>query len=386
MTATPIPRTLHLSLLGIRDISNLETPPPDRLAIETRIVRFDPQLVRHAVLRELNREGQIYFVHNRVQNIQEIADKVKKIVPEARLAVIHGQMAEHELEEGMLRFVRREADILVATTIIESGLDIPNANTIFINQADHYGLADLHQLRGRVGRYKHRAYAYMLLDSERSVTQTAARRLKAIEEFTELGAGFKIAMRDLEIRGAGNILGTQQSGHIAAVGYEMYCQLLENAVRGLKNQPLRTPLDVAVDLPWAAFLPRDYVPGQRLRIEVYRRLARVRKLERLEDFRQELIDRFGAVPEPAQWLFRFAELRLLAARWQVATVRLEQATPGSPTDVVLEYRSSRRIKQLAAQSDGRLRVVDEESAYFRLRPGELEPLRLYETLRELLNC
>jgi transcription-repair coupling factor (superfamily II helicase) len=285
----------------------------------------------------------------------------------------------------MLRFVRREADILVATTIIESGLDIPNANTIFVNQANNYGLADLHQLRGRVGRYKHRAYAYMLLDSERTVTQLATRRLKAIEEFTELGAGFKIAMRDLEIRGAGNILGTQQSGHIAAVGYEMYCQLLENAVRGMKNQPLRTPLNVAVDLPWAAYLPRDYVPGQRLRIEVYRRLARVRKLERLEDFRQELVDRYGAVPEPAQWLFRFAELRLLAARWQVATVRLEQASPASPTDAVLGYRNGRRIKALAAQSHGRLRVVDEESAYFRLQAGELEPLQLFETLHGLLR-
>ena len=203
LTATPIPRTLHMSLLGIRDITNLETPPPDRLAIETRIVRFDQQLIRNAILRELNREGQVYFVHNRVHDIHEIADRMQKIVPEARMAVAHGQMAGDELEEAMLRFVRREADILVATTIIESGLDIPNANTIFINQADNYGLADLHQLRGRVGRYKHRAYAYLLLDADRQVTPTAARRLKAIEEFTELGAGFKIAMRDLEIRGAG---------------------------------------------------------------------------------------------------------------------------------------------------------------------------------------
>src|SRR5262249_54606756 len=183
MTATPIPRTLHLSLLGIRDISNLETPPPDRLAIETRIVRFDPPLIRNAILRELNREGQVYFVHNRVHNIKAVADRLASIVPEARFAIVHGQMAEGELEQGMLRFVRREADILVATTIIESGLDIPNANTIFINQADNYGLADLHQLRGRVGRYKHRAYAYLLLDSDRQVTPTAARRLKAIEEF-----------------------------------------------------------------------------------------------------------------------------------------------------------------------------------------------------------
>ncbi len=388
MTATPIPRTLHLSLLGIRDISNLETPPPDRLAIETRIVRFDPQLIRHAVLREMNRDGQIYFVHNRVQNINEIAERLRQIVPDAKVAIVHGQMAADELEEEMLRFVRREADILVATTIIESGLDIPNANTIFINQADHYGLADLHQLRGRVGRYKHRAYAYMLLDSERTVTPNAARRLKAIEEFTELGAGFKIALRNLEIRGAGNILGNQQSGHIAAVGYEMYCQLLENAVRTFKKQPLRTPLEVNIDLPWTAFLPRDYVPGQRLRIEVYRRLSRVRRLDRLADFRQELRDRFGALPESAEWLLRLAELRLLAVSWKVASIHLEKPAEGGsgPTDVVLGYRNPRRIKELAARSHGRLRIVDEASAYFRPTGEELEPSGLYTTLKHLLRA
>ena len=358
LTATPIPRTLHLSLLGIRDISNLETPPPDRLAIETRIVRFDPQLIRHAILRELNREGQVYFVHNRVQNIHEIAEQAA--ADRAGGAASRSATARwpsDELEEAMLRFVSREADILVATTIIESGLDIPNANTIFINQADNYGLADLHQLRGRVGRYKHRAYAYLLLDGDRAITPNAARRLKAIEEFTELGAGFKIAMRDLEIRGAGNILGTQQSGHIAAVGYELYCQLLENAVRSLKNQPLRTPLEVTIDLPWPAYLPRDYVPGQKLRIEVYRRLARVRRLERLEDFRQELRDRFGPLPEPAEWLLRLAELRLLAAHWQVATIHLEKPIEGGsgPTDVVLGYRNpsaSRRWPLVATGACG----------------------------------
>jgi transcription-repair coupling factor (superfamily II helicase) len=387
MTATPIPRTLHLSLLGIRDISNLETPPPDRLAIETRIARFDKQLIRHAVLRELNRDGQVYFVHNRVQNIHEIASRLEQIVPEARIAIVHGQMAADELEHEMVRFVRREADILVATTIIESGLDIPNANTIFINQADNYGLADLHQLRGRVGRYKHRAYAYLLLDSDRTVTPNAARRLKAIEEFTELGAGFKIALRDLEIRGAGNILGTQQSGHIAAVGYELYCQLLENAVRTLKQQPLRTPLEVHVDLPWSAYLPRDYVQGQRLRIEVYRRLARVRRLDRLEDFRQEMHDRFGALPEPAEWLLRLAELRLLATHWKIAAIHLEKSAEigSSATDVVLGYRNPRRIQALAAQSKGRVRIVDDESAYFRLTAKEMEPLALFAALKSLLE-
>ena len=386
LTATPIPRTLHLSLLGVRDISNLETPPPDRLAIETRIVRFDPQLIRHAVLRELNREGQIYFVHNRVQDIETVARKLREIVPEAKLAIVHGQMSEHELEQGMLRFVAREVDILLATTIIESGLDIPNANTMFIDEADIYGLADLHQLRGRVGRYKHRAYCYLLLDGNKQVSGTAARRLKAMEEFTSLGAGFKIALRDLEIRGAGNILGTQQSGHIAAVGYDLYCQLLENAVRQLRQQPLRTPLEVVIDLPWAAYLPRDYAAGQKLRIEVYRRLTRVRKLDRLEEFRAELRDRFGPIPEPAEWLLRVQELRLRATSWKVASVHLEGPQEGftGPTYLVLGYRGERKIKQLA-QRNSELRVADEKSAYYKLGPQEMEQEALYRLLVDLLR-
>ncbi len=379
LTATPIPRTLHLSLLGVRDISNLETPPRDRLAIETRVVRFDPTLIRHAILRELNRDGQVYFVHNRVYDIHEVAGKLAGIVPEARLAIVHGQMPEHELEEAMLGFVERKSDILVATTIIESGLDIPNVNTIFIDQADQYGLADLHQLRGRVGRYKHRAYCYLLLDNQRTISPTAFRRLKAIEEYTELGAGFKIAMRDLEIRGAGNILGTQQSGHIAAVGYELYCQLLDNAVRALKNEPAKTSVDVAIDLPWRAYLPRDYVPGQRLKIEVYRRLARIRKQDRLEDFRRELQDRFGPIPEPADWLLRLQELRVLAARWQVATIHLENQ------DLVLGYRNGKRIERLALKSGKPLRIVDAQSAYLRLKGREKEPQQMYGLLKALLQ-
>ncbi|MGE3808640.1 MAG: transcription-repair coupling factor, partial [Gemmataceae bacterium] len=383
MTATPIPRTLHLSLLGIRDISNLETPPADRLAIETRIVRFDPTLIRHAILRELNREGQIFFVHNRVHSIGVLADRLKEVVPEARISIAHGQMAEGELEQAMLSFVRRDSDILLATTIIESGLDIPNANTIFIDQADIYGLADLHQLRGRVGRYKHRAYCYLLLDPNRPLTPIAARRLKAIEEFTELGAGFKIALRDLEIRGAGNILGTQQSGHIAAVGYELYCQLLEDAVRNKRNQPIKKKQEVTLDLPVTAFLPRDYVEGQKHRIEVYRRLARIAKIDRLDEFAKELRDRFGPLPEPVKWLLRLAELRLLAARWQVATIHLEKI--GEHWYAVLGYRSKRLIQQLATRAGTRLRVADEESAYYRLKPAETEALPLYKCLREAVR-
>jgi transcription-repair coupling factor (superfamily II helicase) len=379
MTATPIPRTLHLSLLGIREISNLETPPPDRLPVETRIMRWDDKLIRAAIMRELGRDGQVYFVHNRVYDIEAVAQHVGRIVPEAKIVIGHGQMHEGELEKAMVAFVRKEAHILVATTIIESGLDIPNANTIFINQADNYGLADLHQLRGRVGRMKNRAYAYLLLDSERGVSSDAAKRLKAIEEFTELGAGFKIAMRDLEIRGAGNILGTQQSGHIAAVGYELYCQLLENAVRSVKNMPLKTALEVNVDLPWPAFLPRDYVPGQKLRMEVYRRLTRVRDPRKLDDFRQEMRDRFGPIPDSADWLFRMTEVRLLAARWQVASIHR------NGPDLVLGYRNAKRMAQLVERSQGRLKAIDDKDAYLRLHEGEDEPAAMYEMLKRLLR-
>jgi transcription-repair coupling factor (superfamily II helicase) len=379
MTATPIPRTLHQALLGIREISNLETPPPERMPVETRIIRWDDQLIKHAVHREMNRGGQVYFVHNRVFDITEVAAKVNAIVPEAKLVIGHGQMNEHELERSMLAFVRREVDVLLATTIIESGLDIPNANTMFIDQADAYGLADLHQLRGRVGRTKVRAYAYLIVDAHKLITPNAQKRLKAIEEFTELGAGFKIAMRDLEIRGAGNILGAEQSGHIAAIGYELYCQLLENAVRQMKHQPPRAAVEVNVDLPWPAFLPRDYVPGQRLRIEVYRRLARLRDPHRLDDFRQELRDRYGPPPEPAEWLLRATEIRLYCVRWQVSAVHRDGP------DLVLSYRSRSKADQLAKLSRGRLKVVDEKSLYLRLRPEEDSPEATYRLLQAVLN-
>jgi transcription-repair coupling factor (superfamily II helicase) len=380
MTATPIPRTLHGALLGIREISNLETPPPERQPVETRIIRWDDQLIRHAIGREMNRGGQVYFVHNRVYDLHEVAAKVKLVVPEARVVVGHGQMTPDELEKAMVAFVRKEADILVATTIIESGLDIPNANTIFIDDADTYGLADLHQLRGRVGRQKVRAYAYLIVNPLKLLNPNAQRRLKAIEEFTELGAGFKIAMRDLEIRGAGNILGAEQSGHIAAIGYELYCQLLENAVRALKHQPPRQAVEVNVDLPWPAFLPRDYVPGQKLRIEVYRRLARLRDLKKLDDFRQELRDRYGPPPEAVEWLLRTTEIRLLCVRWQVSSVhRLDR-------DLIFTYRNADRAKQLAARSRGRVKVVDERSAYLRLKAEDDDsPEGLYRLLTGVLN-
>ena len=379
MTATPIPRTLHMSLLGLRDISNLETPPADRLAIETRVARADPELVRHAVMRELNRGGQIFFVHNRVFDIKNVAWQLQQTVPEARIRIGHGQMSEGELEGVMLDFVDHKFDILVATTIVESGLDIPNANTIFIDQADQYGLAELHQLRGRVGRYKHRAYCYLLLDPRRSLTSTAARRLKAIEEFSDMGAGFAIAMRDLEIRGAGNILGTEQSGHIAVVGYELYCELLEQTVRKLKRLPPKVVVDVNVDLPGEAYIPRRYVPDMRLKIDLYRRMARVATMDDLADLTAELIDRFGPPPETTDRLLSLAELRILAHRWRVDSIHLEEGF------VVFRYTDRPLIEQLAKASGAKLRVVDGRSAYLPISKGLTNHDSIFAVAKALLR-
>ena len=288
-------------------------------------------------------------------------------------------MSAHDLEAAMVKFVRKEADILVATTIIESGVDIPNSNTIFIDEADMYGLADLHQLRGRVGRSAMRAYAYMIVNPLKLINPQAQKRLKAIEEFAELGAGFKIAMRDLEIRGAGNILGAEQSGHIAAIGYEMYCMLLENAVRQLKQLPPKASVEVHVDLPWPAYLPRDYVPAQKLRIEVYRRLARLRDFARLTDFRTELADRYGPPPEPAEWLLRTTEVRLACLAWQIASVHRDGK------DLVFTYRNRDKADAVAKISNGRLKVVDEKNLYLRLLPEEDSPEAMYPMLMRLLK-
>jgi transcription-repair coupling factor (superfamily II helicase) len=364
MTATPIPRTLHMALVGVRDISNLETPPEDRMAVETKVTRWSNELIRHAVLRELSRGGQIYFVHNRVQDIDLVAARLRQIVPEARLQIAHGQMNEHDLEQRMVDFVAHRFDLLLATTIVESGLDIPNANTIFIDEADRYGLADLHQLRGRVGRYKHRAYCYLLLDPNKSLTPSATRRLLAIEEFSEMGAGFAIAMRDLEIRGAGNLLGTEQSGHIAAIGYELYCQLLENAVRSLRQLPPKKSLDVEINLPLQAYLPEHYVDDIRQRIDFYRRLNRAADYDQLQEFRGELLDRFGPLPAAAEGLFTLAELRIDAAVWQLQAIYVEDDF------LVLRYADRSRMTTLARGNPHVLRFVDDQRVYIPMPPGE----------------
>jgi transcription-repair coupling factor (superfamily II helicase) len=383
MTATPIPRTLHMALTGMRDISNLEIPPEDRIAVETRVVRWNEEIVRSAILRELNREGQVYFVHNRVHDMGRVLERLETIVPEARIRVAHGQMPEGELERVMVDFVAGRADVLLATTIVESGLDIANANTMFIDDADQYGLADLHQLRGRVGRYKHRAYCYLLVDRRRHVTPEAARRLRAIEEFSQMGAGFAIAMRDLEFRGAGNILGTEQSGHIAAVGYELYCQLLEAAVRKLKKLPPKRSLDVVIDLPGAAFIPNDYVPDQRAKIDLYRRIARIASDGEQRDVEEELRDRFGSPPPPVLRLLALAELRMSAAAWAIHTIRLEDQD--HRRYVVLECGELARLQQLARRHAEWLRVVDGRCGYLRLPDREPEPDELMCQLRSVLR-
>ena len=379
MTATPIPRTLHMSLVGVRDISNLESPPEDRVAVETRVTRFSNELIRHAVLRELNRGGQIFFVHNRVQDIEVVAKKLRGIVPEARLRIGHGQMHEDELEQVMVDFVAGRFDLLLATTIVESGLDIPAANTIFIDEADRYGLADLHQLRGRVGRYKHRAYCYLLIDPHKHVTPNAAKRLRAIEEYSEMGAGFALAMRDLEIRGTGNLLGMQQSGHIAAVGYEFYCELLEGAVRSLKQLPRKLSVDVDIELPTAAYIPDDYVPDIRLKIDLYRRLRRAGTYDDLAEFRAELVDRFGKLPAPVERMLELSELRLDATIWQIVSITVEDRY------LVFGYADRQRMEQLVRVFRGPLRIADHKSAYLKVPQAAANPSAFLETAKSVLR-
>ncbi len=379
MSATPIPRTLHMSMVGLRDISSLTTAPQDRRSVVTEVMQYDKSRVKMAIQRELQREGQIYFVHNRVGSILETAAEVQRMVPEARILVGHGQMGEGELEEIMVKFIRHEADVLVCTTIIESGLDIPNANTIIIDNADRFGLSELHQLRGRVGRWKNRAYCYLLLPGDRMVTPVAAKRLKAIEEYSHLGAGFKIAMRDLEIRGAGNILGAEQSGHIATVGYEMYCQLLEEAVRQLKQQPRPVMPEAHVDIGLSAFIPTEYVAADRQRMDLYRRVTRCTDLANVAELQKDVTDAFGEPPRQVLLLFALTEMRLLAGHFGIDKIVKH------PPDVVLTVREAAKAQYGMAGAPGTLRVVDEKTVYYRPPAVFLEPDTMLMMMRNLLK-
>jgi len=322
MSATPIPRTLHMSLAGLRDMSVIETPPKDRMAIQTVVASWDEKLIQSAIETELDRGGQIYFVHNRVESIWEIAAKLQALVPRARVLVGHGQMGEGELEKIMLKFMHHEADILVSTTIIENGLDIPLCNTIFINRADRLGLSELYQLRGRVGRSNRRAYAYLLVPQDLELTPIARRRLAALKEFSDLGAGFKIAALDLELRGAGNLLGGEQSGHIEAIGFELYTQMLDNAVREMKGEIPADEIPTQLNLGLNIRIPNEYIAEENQRLRMYKRIAGIETDAQLEDVRGELQDRYGEPPVAVRHLLDYASLKLQAAR--VGAINVER--------------------------------------------------------------
>jgi transcription-repair coupling factor (superfamily II helicase) len=359
LSATPIPRTLYLSLVGVKDMSTIETPPPNRLPVETVVSAYDERIIRAAIDRELERQGQVFFLHNRIASIERVCERIAHLCPQARIEIGHGQMDDDELEAVMTRFIAGKTDVLVCTTIIESGLDIPNANTIIIDRADQFGLADLYQLRGRVGRAEHKAYAYLLLPREMMTVGAARKRISAIKQYSSLGAGFRIAMRDLEIRGAGSILGTAQSGHIITVGFDLYCQLLKQAVAQLKGQKTGLRLDVDVRLDFVAtneaefivpptkpmgfpapnaleigkaplaeripaFIPVAYVSDPAMRIRSYREIAEIASREQLERLRRDWRDRFGAFPPAVDNLFVLVEIKLAAAESGVSRVEVRE--------------------------------------------------------------
>jgi transcription-repair coupling factor (superfamily II helicase) len=337
MTATPIPRTLNMSLAGIRDMSIIETPPKDRLSIQTNVLKFDPAVIQRAIRTELERGGQVYFVHNRVESIFSMGNLITRLVPEARVAVGHGQMSEDELERVMVDFVAHQYDVLLATTIIENGLDIPNANTIIINRSDRYGLSQLYQLRGRVGRSDRRAYAYLLIPPEDSLSPVAKKRLAAIREFSDLGSGFRVAALDLEIRGAGNLLGGEQSGHIEAVGFDMYMKLLEQTIKELKGEELEDEIRANVNLRVDLRIDEAYIPDMNQRLTVYRRMAAVRTSAELDRLMDEVRDRYGPPPESVLNLAEYAAIRLLADRIGLESLDREGQT------VVLKFRPDARL-------------------------------------------
>ena len=370
LTATPIPRTLHMSLVGIRDMSVLEEPPVDRMPIQTFVMEKNDEIVREAILRELGRGGQVYYVYNRVANMDIIAGEVQKLVPEAIVSYAHGQMNERELERTMFAFVNGEIDVLVSTTIVETGLDIPNVNTIIIDEADKLGLSQLYQLRGRVGRSNRTAYAFLMYKRDKMLKEVAEKRLAAIKEFTELGSGFKISMRDLEIRGAGNLLGARQHGHMEAVGYDLYCKMLNEAVKRLKGEKVESDeFETNIDLKMDAFIPADYIPNEFQKLDVYKRIAEIETETERDDMVDELIDRFG---EPPQSVCNLLEIALLKAKAHDAYIVGIVEKTGQVRVMMFPQAkiSTERIPDLLVAYQGKLRFVPEGNPYFVFQPRE----------------
>jgi transcription-repair coupling factor (superfamily II helicase) len=355
LTATPIPRTLHFSLMGVRDLSVIETPPLDRLAVKTFIRKFDEEVIRDAILREVDRGGQVFFVHNKIHSIHSISELIRKLVPEVRIDIAHGQLPEHQLEKVMKSFLDKDIDVLLSTSIVESGLDIPSANTIIINRADQFGLAQLYQLRGRVGRYKHQAYAYLLIPSTQSLSEEARKRLAAMEELSELGAGFQLAARDMEIRGVGNMLGSNQSGHIASVGFDLYCKLIEDMVKDIRGEKVEPRIEVEMDLLVKGYIPNEYVPDLNQRLDLYRRIQLAADINECMALSSEMIDRFGPYPESIEKLLALLEIRIFCQKLHINQVHIKNGK------VFLTLLSSTPVKpeSLALILDKRLKMLSE---------------------------
>lgn len=386
LTATPIPRTLHMSLVGIRDMSVLEEPPVDRLPIQTYVMEYDDEMVREAINREILRGGQVYYVYNRVNNIEEIALHISKLVSDANVVYAHGQMSERRLEQIMYDFIEGEIDVLVSTTIIETGLDISNVNTIIVHDADNFGLSQLYQLRGRVGRSNRTSYAFLMYKRDKMLREVAEKRLQAIREFTELGSGFKIAMRDLEIRGAGNVLGAEQHGHMAAVGYDLYCKLLNEAVSAMKGERVLDEFETKIDLNVDAFIPPSYIKNESQKIGVYKQIASIETEEDLMDMQDELIDRFGDLPKNVNNLLLIALIKAAAHRaWITEISELDDSIK------IMMYKNAeinvQNIPLLVEQYKGRLKFVAEESPYFLYTPRKriTDMTEYKETIMEIIS-
>ena len=388
LSATPIPRTLHMSLAGIRDMSLLEEPPQERHPVQTYVMENNPEFIREAIHREISRGGQVYYLYNRVESISEEAFRVQRLVPDANVTYAHGQMSERELERIMGDFISGEIDVLVCTTIIETGMDISNANTIIIQDADRMGLSQLYQLRGRVGRSNRIAYAYLMYKRDKMLREAAEKRLQTIREFTEFGSGFKIAMRDLEIRGAGNLLGAEQHGHMEAVGYDMYCRLLEEEVQNLKGDaPKEEKFETSIDLNISAFIPDFYIKNQEQRMELYKKIAGIRTMEEYYDMQEELEDRYGDLPKSVQLLL---EVVLVKAEAHEMGIRAISQKHGN---LLLEFQPQpnidpQKLMQLLEKEKGKYLFTAGANPYLTIKParGEGEkPLELIKKCFEALK-
>lgn len=384
LSATPIPRTLHMSLTGARDISVIETPPEERYPIQTYVVEQNDQLVRDAILREVNRDGQVYYVYNRVESIEGMAKYLSDLVPECKVGIIHGQMTERQLEKEMVSFMNKDYDVLVCTTIIETGIDIPNVNTMIIHDSDKMGLSQLYQLRGRVGRSNRIAYAYFMYTKDKVLTEVAEKRLKALKDFTELGSGFKIAMRDLEIRGAGNMMGSAQHGHMAAIGYDLYCRMLEDTIKIIKGEIDKEPIETTVDLKVDAYIPGTYIEDEIQKIEVYKKIAAIESLEDYMDIKAELEDRYSEIPEP---VYNLMDIAYIKSRAKLLSIEEIKETPKEIKFIFADGINNLNViyKYLLENYKDRVFLMFGEKPYFGIRISEMKKEGILGVFKEILD-